>query len=222
MLSSAVPAPEPMLNNWSVYDTHEGFTWESDLPPGADLLTWQDSVLLAGERHGVLRIMAAPDWDYRRDRDGAPQSWLQRHGDPDPREPLVAEGLLFASVRNVTATLLAFATPHGLVEDWFTDVADLATAAGIPPPRHTGYEPVMLAVVGWDDGSTTVSLATATDIWFPRTGGGHFDNSLLAARNAPRLNAFLTDLRNACAAAGGNWRWLAPENYEMKAGLIVL
>ena len=109
-----------------------------------------------------------------------------------------------------------------MVEDWFTDVADLADAAGLPPPRHTGYEPLLLAVVGWDDGSATASLGTATDIWFPRAGVDRLDNHVLASRNTPRLNAFLTELRAASAAIGGTWRWSPTRNQRVEAGLIAL
>ncbi len=219
---SAGPAPEPMPNNWNAYDTHEVFSWESDLPPEADLLAWQDAVLTAGERHRILRILTAPAWGYRRDRDGPLHPWLQRHGDRIAPEPPLPAGFLLGTVRYTTATLLAYATPTGIVEDWFTDVADLAAAAGLPSPRHTEYEPLSLAVVGWDDGSATASLGTATDIWFPRTGPDLLDNHVLAGRNASRLNAFLTDLRAASASIGGTWRWSPFPQHQVEGGLIVL
>ena len=210
-----------MPNNWNVYDNHDVCNWESDLPPGADLLAWQDAVLAAGERHRVLRIPTASPWGYHRDRDGPVAAWLRRHGDRVVLEPPLPAGLLLGSIRHTTATMLAYATPTGIAEDWFTDVADLAAAAGVPPPRHAEYEPLTLAVVGWDDGSATASLGTATDIWFPRTGPDLLDNHVLAGRNAPRLNAFLSDLRAACAAVGGTWRW-SRTPHRTKEGIIVV
>ena len=40
-------------------------------------------------------------------------------------------------------------------------------------------------------------------LWFDADGG----NNLAETWNAPRLNAFLTEVRTACQTLGGTWKW---------------
>jgi hypothetical protein len=67
------------------------------------------------------------------------------------------------------------------------------------------------------------SISTATDIWFPHNHKGHrtgrepIDNRAVSAHNAPRLNAFLTEVRAVCQSLGGTWKWTRtpPGVYEV-------
>ena len=73
--------PLPVPNGWNVFATDELFVWESTLSaglPAAAMLDWQAAVLTAGEKHSVMRVLSAPAWDYRRDRDGPVLTWLRR------------------------------------------------------------------------------------------------------------------------------------------------
>jgi len=57
MPSSVSPAPDPVRNNWNVYDTDEVFLWEAAFPAGLtdhQILGWQETVFASGEKHAVL------------------------------------------------------------------------------------------------------------------------------------------------------------------------
>lgn len=217
MPSSTSPAGAPEENNWNVFKTDEVFQWSSHIPPGisGDRLTaWQEAVFRAGERYGILRVVEAVDGAYRYDRDGFITDWLAVHS--DLIEPIVTfpAGFLIGQFNFYTpAARLVYAGAEGMTEAWFTSVAVLAEAAGLPP-RGRIYPPISIDPShGEDEDSFTVTIATATDIWFPhndpwdRTGREPIDNRAVSARNAPRLNAFLTEFRAACAVLGGTWEW---------------
>ncbi len=205
------------MNNWNVFKTDEVFQWSSHIPPGisGDRLTaWQETVFRAGERHGILRVVDAVQGAYQHDRDGFITDWLAEHS--ELIEPIVTfpAGFLIAQFNFYTpASRLAYAGAEGMTEAWFTSVADLAEAAGLPP-RGRIYPPISIEPsYGEDEDSFTVGIATATDIWFPhndpwdRDPSGPIDNRAVSAHNAPRLNAFLTEVRAACEAMGGTWEW---------------
>ncbi|GLW27973.1 hypothetical protein [Actinoplanes regularis] len=217
MPSSTSPGSASDVNNWNSFKTDEGFIWSSHIPrvtAGERVTAWQDTVLRAGERHGILRVVEALDGAFRWDRDGSIADWLVAHGDRvEPFGTFPAGFLLGRPDLYLPAARLAYATGDGMTETWFTNVADLAGAAGLPPHGRV-YPPLSIDPSYWDeDDSFTVSLATATDIWFPhnhpahRVHDGPIDNRVVSARNAPRLNAFLTEVRTACQALGGDWRW---------------
>jgi len=93
-----------------------------------------------------------------------------------------------------------------------SNVADLALAAGLPSPGGM-HPPLIVEPTVEDDDSVTISVAVATDIWFAwnhpwhRLDSAPIDNRVLARLNAPRLNGFLADVREACRALGGTWTW---------------
>lgn len=217
MHSSTAPVPDPgrVPNNWNAYDTDEVAVWESDLPlglSGEELLAWQDAVLSAGERYSVMRVLEAPEWDYRRDRDGPVRQWLRRHGDRIEAMPPYPSGFLLGRIQAYTvAALLAYAGPEGIGQTWVSDVANFAVSVGLPWPGAK-YPPLSVETM-WEDDSIAVSVGTAIDIWFAwnkawhRTEPGPIDNRVLARLNGPRLNGFLADVRAACQALGGTWTW---------------
>ncbi len=230
-------APDTLRNNWNVYDTDEVFTWESALPaglPAEAILEWQAAVLTAGEEHSIMRVLAAPAWDYRRDRDGPVLDWLRRHGDRiEPMWPYPTAFLLGRTLHYEVAALVTYASKDGVVGGWFSDVAKLGAAAGLPPLRHAGDAPLTVETSSWDDGSFSASFGVATDLWFAwnepwhRTGPERIDNRALASLNAPRLNAFLADVRAACLTIGGTWTWdtaseLSGIRQVNKDGFVVL
>lgn len=219
MTSSASPASAPEVNNWNAYKTDEVFVWSSHIPPVTEsdrILAWQDTVLRAGERHGVLRVVEAVDGEFRHERDGFAGDWLATNaGRIEPIGTVPAGFLLGRPYLYRPASRLLHATVDGMTEGWFTSVADLAGTAGLPPYGRD-YPPLSLDTDYGDEhggDSLTISVATATDIWFPHNDPGHrvhdgpIDNRAVSARNAPRLNAFLTELRAACRALGGDWHW---------------
>ncbi len=217
MPSSTSPASAPELNNWNGYKTDEVFVWSSHIPPVTSahrITAWQDAVLRAGERHGILRVVEALAGDFRHDRDGPIADWLVTHSDRiEPFGTFPAGFLLGRPDLYMPASRLVYATSEGMTEASFTSVADLAGAAGLPP-NGRDYSPISIEPTYWDeDDSFTISISTATDIWFPhnnpahRVNHGPIDNRAVSARNAPRLNAFLTEVRAACQALGGTWKW---------------
>jgi len=218
MPSSASPVPDPGVvpNNWNAYGTDEVAIWESTLPSGLsgeEILAWQEAVLVAGEQHSIMRVLDAPTWDYRRDRDGPVVEWLRWHGDRIEPVPPFPSGFLVGRIQAYTvAALLAYSGPDGIVETWASDVANFAVAVGLPWPG-ADYPPVTVEPAVWDDDSFTVSFGTAIDIWFARNEARHrvepgpVDNRALARLNGPRLNAFLNDVRTACEVVGGTWIW---------------
>jgi hypothetical protein len=204
-------------NNWNVYDTDEVFVWESTLPAGlsaAAILDWQTAVLAAGERHSVMRVLAAPLWGYHRESNGPVLEWLRRHGDRiEPMWPYPSGFLLGRTLHYEVAALMTYADEGTVVDGWFSEVAILASSAGLPLPRYGSDAPLTVETTSWDDGSFTASIGVATDLWFAWNWPGHrigperLDNRALAALNAPRLNGFLADVRAACRTAGGTWAW---------------
>lgn len=230
---SGVPAP----NNWTVYDTDDVFTWESTVPGGLsgdEMLAWQDAVLAAGEKHSVMRVVAAPNWDFRRDRDGPVLEWLRRHGERiEPMWPYPSGFLLGRVLQYHLASLLSYSGPDGIVDIWASNVSDLALAAGLPLPRLGNDPPLSVETNSEDDGGFTATISTATDIWFarndprPRLAPRPIDNSALARLNGARLNAFLVEVRAACRAVGGAWTWdTVPGSYGYREadedGFVVL
>ncbi|BCY12317.1 hypothetical protein L3i22_074050 [Actinoplanes sp. L3-i22] len=214
------------MNNWNSWKTDEIFIWSSHIPritEGERVTAWQDAVLRAGERHDILRIVAN-DWGYHRVRDGSIFDWIAAHGDVIESYGTFPTGFLLGRFASYTpASRIAFATADGRTEGWFTDVAELAQAAGLPPHGWI-HPPIAIEPSYWDhDDSFTVSISTATDIWFPhnykghRTGPQPIDNRIVSAWNAPRLNAFLTEVHTACQALGGTWEWTRtpPGFYEV-------
>lgn len=125
MPSSTSPGSVPDLNNWNTYKTEEAHLWKSGLPldlPAHRLLDLQRTVLEAGERHEVLRILDAPRWDYRRDRDGPVLPWLERHGERiEPLDPYPA----------VSSSATRGATPPRA--GWPTAIGVASPRAGSPP-----------------------------------------------------------------------------------------
>jgi len=217
MPSSISPAPRPVRNNWNIYDTDEVFLWAAALPAGLtdqQILGWQDTVFASGEKHAVLRVLAASRWDYSRDRDGYVLDWLRQSGDRiEPMEPYPSRFLMARTLAFEVAARLAYADPTGVVEGWFSDVRALATAAGLAPQKVYGSPPLMVDCVSEDDGSFATFFGVATDIWFGwndpwhRASDDPIDNRALAALNAPRLNAFLAEVSTACQSLGGAWTW---------------
>ena len=211
------PAGAPDENNWNVFKTDEAFIWSSQFPSGisGDRLTaWQETVFRAGERHGILRVVEAVHAAYQHDRDGFITDWLAVNSERIEPVATFPAGFLIGQFTWYTpASRLVYAGAEGMTEAWFTSVAVLAEAAGLPP-RGRVYPPISIEPsYGADEDSFTVSIATTTDIWFPhndpwdRAHDGPIDNRAVSARNAPRLNAFLTEVRAACSALGGTWQW---------------
>ncbi len=220
MPSSTSPADAPDTNNWNVFKTDEVFQWSSHIPPGisGDRLTaWQETVFRAGERHGILRVVDAFHGAYQHDRDGFITEWLAAHSNLIKPIGTFPAGFLIGLFTAYTpASRLVYAGADGMTEAWFTNVGVLAEAAGLPPRGYV-YPPISIGPEHCEeydgDERFTVTIATATDIWFPhndpwdRTGREPIDNRAVSARNAPRLNAFLTEFRAACAVLGGTWEW---------------
>lgn len=141
MPSSTSPGSASDVNNWNSYKTDEGFVWSSHIPlvtVGEPVTAWQEAVLRAGERHGILRVVDALNGDFRHDSDGSIVDWLAAHGDRiEPLGTFPAGFLLGRPELYIPASRLAYATAEGMTEAWFTNVADLAGAAGLPRTAET-------------------------------------------------------------------------------------
>ena len=211
-------SPTPARNNWNCYASDELFSWTAAVAlPGAltHLGDWQDVVLTAGERHGVLRVERVAPLGYERARDGFVGDVIRAHPDllPAQGDWYPAGFLLGRWLDLVTASRLAYATGDGIEVDWFTDMADVAARAGVA--RCASTPPVTLYTDGGADldgaPAVAVHIAVTSDIWFPwnppgtRAEAGPIDNRPLARHNGSRLNAFLAEVRAATTAAGGTW-----------------
>ena len=79
------------------------------------------------------------------------------------------------------------------------------------------------------DGPVEVAISIDTDIWFPRVIDIHgisgdivnewYDNTALATRHTPRLNRFLSTVRERAAALGARWSYEATHNKNY-AGMV--
>ena len=217
MPSSVSTVGEPERNSWNVFVSDEAFMWDVRLPEGLSneqLLGWQDLILAAGERHQVLRVTAAPTWGYLFERDGPVRAWLSRHGDRIEPIDQCPRGFLLGQLLGFeTASRLSYVGPDGIVTGWFSDVMDLAIAGDVPKPKRYDYPPLTVVTAADFDDVLVTGFGLATDIWLswvrPRAPGQTdlVDNRALAALNAPRLNAFLTEVRDAALSLGGRWTW---------------
>ena len=213
-------------STWSVYEVEGIFSWTLDMPTGlsdAEILAWQDAVLVAGDRHGILRVMSAPTWDFRFERDGAVRDWLRVHGDRMQVDDVLPAGFLLLNTSLRVASRIAYEGPDGIVEGWFNDAGDLAGAAGLAPPRHPDNDLLLVEVDPRSDDSWTATISTSTDIWFARNQYPDWpnrepvDNRVLSSRNAPRLNAFLADVRAAGEPYGASWTFTGQDTRGIRA-----
>ncbi|MFC7548941.1 hypothetical protein [Plantactinospora sp. GCM10030261] len=219
-----MPAPDSptgaVPNNWNVYDTFEMLFWDADFPwrLGTEpLLAWQEVLLEAGERHGVLRVEQVDTAGYDRTRDGFIGGFVRRHPDRIPAAgDWLPQGFVPDKWPHVrTASRLCYGTDTGIEEGWFADMAELAARVGLRD--YPGRPPVTLVTDAGagpeDDPSVVVTVGLSTDIWLPWNPPGHrlgstpLDNRRLAACNAPRLNAFLAEIRHSAIELGGTWAW---------------
>jgi hypothetical protein len=201
--------------------------WHAEFPfeLGPDVLVlFQETVLGAGAATGVFRVDEIRRLGYHRDRDGDIVDFVRTHADQLPStDPLLPTGFALddlaatPSPGRVSSTLLTVADASGALRDeWVADMADLGIRLGLqrcyarPPVEiffDLGVESDPELAVWWLD------FSLSTDIFLPWSSAfSHdvflsepLDNRVLAGRNAPRLNSFLRQLREAALAVGGRW-----------------
>ncbi|MCT2582886.1 hypothetical protein [Actinophytocola gossypii] len=78
---------------------------------------------------------------------------------------------------------------------------ELDCLADVAGKRHERHDQ---GVIGWGGRAGRLTVTLWSDVWLP--WGAEVDNRVLAARNAPRLNEFLTWVRDAAVEQGGTWR----------------
>lgn len=215
----------PTADTWSAVagDVYEAAAL-LDLALGpAAIRGFHDAVVRAGERHDVFVVDRVPRLAYRRDRDGPVLDHLRR--DPGAvaairdlsrvdRDRRLPDGFLLGVdepeyVEPVTR--LAYVDRAGRWRDEYVrDIADAAEAAGVAW-AHRGPPVRVSAICPPAADHVEVACWLASDIWFPWTfpyegdGAAYRDNRALARLNGGRFNDFLTDVRAACAAAGGRF-----------------
>ncbi|MEV6071035.1 hypothetical protein AB0L82_31195 [Nocardia sp. NPDC052001] len=216
-----MPSSEAHVNNWNSCED-EIFVWHVDVPAVNDLLLrWQQAVLDAGERTGILRVreLSLMEGRFVFDRDGYILDFLTDHPELAPNvepEESRSRGVfvkyLDASFGAVPASRLEFYDREGqIAESWVSDMRSIGSAATLPESFHQPSVVLggMDALPGEE--ALTFELAVTTDIFFPwnppigRPGNQPLDNTALAQRNGSRLNAFLAELQAATASAGGAW-----------------
>lgn len=199
--------------------------WVADLTPAAAdppaLLAWLRTLLAAGEEQQVYRLLESPLAGYRRERDGEldlghfassgvrpvdgvrlrVSARLAHHG-PDGR---VVEG----EVENLGALLRSLHPAEAAVSGFLALDCPPLDLSGplldLAHPERSRWRSLA--------GTVLVRLAVRSDIWFPAVDGllvggeddRRVDNSALAARHTPRLNAFLAQVHAATEAVGGRW-----------------
>jgi hypothetical protein len=216
------------MNNWSSFDTSEVFWWSvafADTVRSDHLLEWQQIVLTAGERHGVLRVEEAGSIGYRHDRDGPIAAYLADHRDrvPDRGYDHWPRGFFLPALDPAidpmtrVSSLLDYVDAAGRpARTWVHNLMPLGYEIGLTQYFHQpplvldgGYDP---ATVDSDD-TRWIQIGTTVDIWFPwnspnfHPGRGTelLDNRVLARLNGARLNAFLAEVRTPAVRVGGSW-----------------
>ncbi|MBL8627491.1 MAG: hypothetical protein JNK64_39775 [Myxococcales bacterium] len=214
-----------MKNYWIQTDTPVA-TWVIDVRSGvaepAALIQLCRRLLVAGREVGILLPPRSSD-----------------QGQPDPVDRIQArfdsEGVLDLcrgpAWTEAGAEVSWYAKDGSLVDGVVSDLGPLLeTLAPVPGsiPRDfmvAGEGPVTVSGPRiWYERdrttpterplSTTIAIATYSDIWFPFvTGAAHpwadfvrrFDNRELAGRHSPRLNRFLGEARRTAEAMGFSW-----------------
>lgn len=201
-----------MGNRWGIAHD-ELVVWSAMLPAARqdDLHAWRAAVLEVGEEQGVYRVEEIPDLGFRRGQHGPLTTFLAARPDLDA-------GILLFDDWQLASSRMAFFDQAGvIVEAQVTNLnAVLADDHRAIPGRN--YPPLTLtAGLTRPDGHTVeVTLATRTDLWLPwnyavwdlrpeEDPGDFVDNRMLAARNAPRLNAFIAALREQTRRCAGTW-----------------
>jgi hypothetical protein len=197
---------------------------------GRAILSWQDDVLRATERHRVHRFLEL-DWlDYERARDGDLLQFLHTNPDSARRSAEVhPPGVVFDnSLRAVASSVISVTATTGV--DLTVETADLsalALASGIERPRY--QSPMLITgAIADDEEHIEFDFEFTYDAFlpwppYPREYGlapsrVYADNRHLAGLNAPRVNAFLADVRRATRLAGAEWSrsaWFAEYEFQL-------
>lgn len=188
-------------NRWGTFNGYVA-SWHVEFPPAcwrswSDLEGFADTVVELGRQTEVFRVV--------RRRTGSGRDLF---------------GHLAASA------LVCVFGPAGIEQRWTRDLGgellelrpELGRVPRVPAVSIDG------PVTHDRAGPVYVTISTATDLWFPRVVGIHeapadggfrwLDNSALADRHTPRLNAFLAGVRDAAAALGGGWSCDAGVNWR--------
>lgn len=198
--------------------------WETRFPTDVDtatLVQWQSRVLRSGEDHAVYRVQEVELLGYERSRDGFIGDFLTTNPDRTTRQNgMTIPGLMFDAAGSAIASTVVFVeTADGRYQEMdSSDVHDLAYASGVQGVERE--QPVeVFGIPGSDPGEPAepilLSVHLQCTIWFPWSyerfpsdgGSGLIDNTALARHNAPRLNAFLADVRSATEDLGGTWKF---------------
>lgn len=112
-------------------------------------------------------------------------------------------GMWGEDLRTVWSRLAVFDEYGEVVE------RDVACFADLPGKRREPHGGAMWVSTGAHEQPGLLTISVWSDIclpWVQDLDGAAVDNRVLAARNASRLNEFLTWVRDAAAEQGGTWR----------------
>ena len=207
-------------NHWSTFPDHGVASWEVHLPSASvsldKLIEFGGFLVDSGKRHRV--------WDSERYGCG---SGSVTSFESTARSFVEDRRLLPFVFRRVDGP-----QPSGVISVYRDDtIEDVSTSdvgallSQLRPTRHrkaVQSAPPIVIGGGVHDLSQTdeilVDICLETDLWFPRVIGfledvpdeedtpDWYDNSEVAHRHTPRLNAFLADVHEATIRAGGSWR----------------
>jgi hypothetical protein len=210
-----------------VHETGEICWWQADLPfdlPPSVLLSWQEEILAAGAVTGVFRVEEIPRIGYQRPRDGDVVTFVRSSSDVlRGDQPLLPNGFVLPALessllpRPAASTRLTYVEVTGeLTETCIREMDVLCRRLGFErwsdlPAFDVTFDLGLEAVP--DDARWRTYFMLPADIWLPWTSafshGYHLreplDNRVLAGHNAPRLNAFLSRVRQAVLDLGGTW-----------------
>jgi len=216
-------------NVWMVY-RHSIVDWVAHLPDPVvrrrdAVMDWVQHVCDLGTEHAiydVLETRGKPRYQHNDGDGGWPafvrRHWTPRHTTAVPLFPGGGAALTEDGRVRVASTVAAFEGDE-IVErpvwDLGARLAEVRSDLALPPLAVT---PVRLDEVWPSDGGVSVYVSLSTDLFQPWVSGHAtdgappdadedlpFDNTALAQRHTPRLNAFIRGIASSVEALGGEW-----------------
>lgn len=221
-------------NHWSVY-RNALVGWTATVPIQADapraLLDWTLAVVELARVTDAVRFRKVDGtyWPW-------PElvAWLER----GLAERSVVDAFGFSRRFDRTGSKVAYQDESGIQEALIDDVGGLLARLRAPvddlhrsalrraPPLWVGGHEISFTpdavMAAAKLPSTSVDIRIECDLWLPWVPGRidppdretFYDNRPLAERHTPRLNAFLSGLRESVTSRGGDWSFIAYSENE--------